>query len=98
MQPPQQASAREVGFLTFMEALIFKKNWKKGVIVRSWVGLGLGWVGLGAGLDNMRDPGILDPRHFFSPGTFTRFTRFLHDLRDFYMILHDFTRFLRNFT
>ena len=47
MQPPQQASAREVGFLTFMEALIFKKNWKKGVIVRSWVGLGLGWVGLG---------------------------------------------------
>ena len=32
-----------------------------------------------AGLDNMRDPGILDPRHFFSPGTFTRFTRFLHD-------------------
>ena len=49
MQPPQQASAREVGFLTFMEALIFKKNWKKGVIVRSWVGLGLGWVGLGGG-------------------------------------------------
>ena len=42
------------------------------------------------GLDNMRDPGILDPRHFFSPGTFTRFTRFLHDLRDFYMILRDF--------
>ena len=42
MQPPQQASAREVGFLTFMEALIFKKNWKKGVIVRSWVGVGFG--------------------------------------------------------
>ena len=40
MQPPQQASAREVGFLTFVEALIFKRNWKKGVIVRSWVGLG----------------------------------------------------------
>ena len=38
------------------------------------------------GLDNMRDPGILDPRHFFFPrhfytiyAIFTRFTRFLHD-------------------
>ena len=50
-----------------------------------------------AGLDNMRDPGILDPRHFFSPGTFTRFTRFLHDLRDFYMILCDFYTILRDF-
>ena len=29
MQPPQQASAREVGFLTFMEALIFKKKLEK---------------------------------------------------------------------
>ena len=45
----------------------------------------------------MRDPGILDPRHFFSPGTFTRFTRFLHDLRDFYMILCDFYTILRDF-
>ena len=53
----------------------------------------------------MRDPGILDPRHFFSPGTFTRFTRFLHDFMwflhnftRFLRFLHDFTRFLRNFT
>ena len=65
-----------------------------------------------AGLDNMRDPGILDPRHFFSPGTFTRFTRFLHDftrflrnftrftwfLHDFTRFTHDFTRFLHDFT
>ena len=36
--------------------------------------------------------GILDPRHFFSPGTFTRFTRFLHDFTQF---LRDFTWFLR---
>ena len=38
--------------------------------------------------------GILDPRHFFSPGTFTRFTRFLHDFTQF---LRDFTWFLRYF-
>ena len=40
----------------------------------------------------MRDPGILDPRHFFSPGTFTRFARFLHNFTQF---LRNFTRFLR---
>ena len=43
-----------------------------------------------AGLDNMRDPGILDPRHFFPQAL-------LHDLRDFYMIFTQFSRFLRNF-
>ena len=67
---------------------------------------------LETGLDNMRDPGILDPRHFFSPrhfytiyAIFTRFTRFLHDFMwflhnftRFLRFLHDFTRFLRNFT
>ena len=60
----------------------------------------------------MRDPGILDPRHFFFPrhfytiyAIFTRFTRFLHDFMwflhnftRFLRFLHDFTRFLRNFT
>ena len=38
-----------------------------------------------AGLDNMRDPGILDPRHFFSP-------------RHFYTIYAIFTRFYAIFT
>ena len=69
-------------------------------------------LGPTAGLDNMRDPGILDPRHFFFPrhfytiyAIFTRFTRFLHDFMwflhnftRFLRFLHDFTRFLRNFT
>ena len=40
-------------------------------------------------------------RHFFWPGTFTRFTRFLHYftwfLRNFTWFLHDFTQFLRFF-
>ena len=42
----------------------------------------------------MRDAGM---RHFFPPGTFTRFTRFLHDLRDFYTILRNFYAILRDF-
>ena len=50
-----------------------------------------------AGLDNMRDPGILDPRHFFSPGTFTRFTRFLHNFTRFYMIFAQFSMIFAQF-
>ena len=49
------------------------------------------------GLDNMRDPGILDPRHFFSPGTFTRFTRFLHNFTRFYMIFAQFSMIFAQF-
>ena len=49
---------------------------------------------VGPGLDNMRDPGILDPRHFFSPRHFYTiyaiFTRFLRDFCDFYAILSIF--------
>ena len=52
---------------------------------------------LDAGLDNMRDPGILDPRHFFSPGTFTRFTRFLHNFTRFYMIFAQFSMIFAQF-
>ena len=59
-----------------------------------------------AGLDNMRDAGMLHPRHFYTIyAIFTRFTRFLHDFMwflhnftRFLRFLHDFTRFLRNFT
>ena len=54
---------------------------------------------------------MLHPRHFFSPGTFTRFTRFLHNFTRFYVIFAqfymiftqfyaifaNFTRFLRDF-
>ena len=56
----------------------------------------------------MRDPGILDPRHFFFPRHFYTiyaiFTRFLRDFCDFYAILSNFyaifaicMRFLRDF-
>ena len=65
-------------------------------------------VWLQTGLDNMRDPGILDPRHFFFPRHFYTiyaiFTRFLRDFCDFYAILSNFyaifaicMRFLRDF-
>ena len=43
-----------------------------------------------AGLHNMRDAGMLHPRHFFPQAL-------LHDLRDFYTILRDFYAILRDF-
>ena len=53
----------------------------------------------------MRDPGILDPRHFFFPRHFyTIYAIFTRFLRDFYAILSNFyaifaicMRFLRDF-
>ena len=53
------------------------------------------------GLDNMRDPGILDPRHFFFPRHFYTiyaiFTQFYTILHDFCAIFHDFCTILRDF-
>merc|ERR1719400_1262840 len=54
-----------------------------------------------SGLDNMRDPGILDPRHFFFPRHFYTiyaiFTQFYAILHDFCAIFHDFCTILREF-
>ena len=49
----------------------------------------------------MRDPGILDPRHFFFPRHFYTiyaiFTQFYAILHDFCAIFHDFCTILREF-
>ena len=52
------------------------------------------------GLDNMRDPGILDPRHFFFPRHFYTiyaiFTRFYAIFTQFYIIFTEFHAKLRD--
>ena len=78
-------------------------KWKRLLTVTMWM-----LLCTYAGLHNMRDAGMLHPRHFFSPRHFYTiyaiFTRFLRDFCDFYAILSNFyaifaicMRFLRDF-